>query len=77
MKKFKDLLFVLRYNNWRYLLIKIILTDNEKHLLYLAFDTRIEYLDKLKITEKTIDHYYIQKDMHDCEILQRAFTKMI
>ena len=77
MKKVKDLLFVLRCNDWRYLLIKIILTDYEKHLLYLAFGTRIEYLDKFKITEKTIDHYYVSKDIHDYEILQRAFTKKI
>ena len=77
MKKIKNFLFILKYNNWRYLLIRILLTDYEKHLLYLALDTRIDFLYKLKVIDKTTDYCNSIKDHNDCCILQRSFTKMI
>lgn len=77
IKKIKNLLFILKRNNWRYLLIRILLTDYEKHVLYLALDTRIDFLYKLKVTDKTKEYYNSIKDHNDCCILQRSFTKMI
>lgn len=77
IKKVKNLLFILKRNNWRYLLISILLTDYEKHVLYLALDTRIDFLYKLKVTDRTKDSYNSIKDHNDCCILQKSFTKML
>ena len=47
----------------RYILVRLLLTYNEKYVIYQAVDHRIDALEKSIVNDKTIDKKYTKNDI--------------
>ena len=47
----------------RYLLVRLLLTYNEKYVIYQAVDHRIDSLEKSIVNNKTVDKKYTKNDI--------------
>lgn len=58
------------WNKVRYWIISMLLTYNEKYLLYHAISTRIMHLDREKITNKSLDVDNIKDDIIELQLIR-------
>ena len=61
------------FKRFRYWLLSKLFTDDEKWLLSVAVDVRVQYLYKASVFEKTADYYEAHKDIVDYNEIRPIF----
>lgn len=63
-----------RIDKVRIWIIKKLFSDNEKYLLRLAIEDRIDNLDKLKIIDRNTNYEYANNDISDLRKMKKIFS---
>ena len=58
----------------KHALAEMLFTDGEKYLIKIALDARAEYLDKIKVTDSTVNYHNTCNDISKINRLSKIFS---